>query len=103
MLITCADGSLHITLPAFHGAASAAHCNSPPIVLASFPNPFGHVSEGTASSSLPAHITMVSWLGQSSIAAAAASSSKAQALHVSHFTHPLPLIIAEEAPKEWKG
>ena len=102
MLITCADGSLHVTMPAFHGACSAATCNSPPRVLMSVDSPFSYATS-SPSSSTSSHVTIVAWLGFSSIAAAAAGANKSHTLLVSNFAQLLPHITDDEAPADWKG
>lgn len=103
MLITCADGTIHVTLPAFHGVTSAAACDVPPKVLMSLPNPFNTASHASSSSSILSPVTIVAWLGFSSIAAAATSGSKVQTLLISHFEPPLPCVTSTEVPVEWKG
>jgi hypothetical protein len=103
MLIACADGSIHVTLPAFHGVTSAAACNAPPKVLLSLPNPFIPASPASSSSSILSPVTIVAWLGYSSIAAATTSGSKVQTLLISHFAMPLPHVTSSETPVEWKG
>jgi hypothetical protein len=93
MLIICADASLHVTLPPFNAATSAAQCTTAPRVLLSARNPFAAA----------APIALVTWFGDSSIAAACVAADRGQSIKVCHFAPHLELSAFADEGAEWKG